>query len=89
MAARQVLSRPVLNRVAPFSAPRVMPKRNYITYRPKWADNDPVRPHQWGTRIAVSIFKNGLFVRACATPIIIINHFLFIRTDNQQKMNLI
>ena len=34
-------------------------------------------------------FKMDYFVRACAAPIIIINHFLLIRTDNQQKMNLI
>lgn len=66
MAARQVLSRPVLNRATPFVArPTIIPKRNYITYRPKWADNDPVRPHQWGTRIAVSTLFDFHFFGLC------------------------
>ena len=48
---RLVLARPVLNRA---NLVRPVLARTYISHRPSWADNTPVAPHEWGTKISVS-----------------------------------
>ncbi|CBY38250.1 unnamed protein product [Oikopleura dioica] len=53
--ARAVLSRPgnVGSRAQGAVRPLLSaPRRSFVVYRPKWADNRAVMPDQWGTRIA-------------------------------------
>ena len=60
--ARAVLSRPgnVGSRTQGAVRPLLSaPRRSFVVYRPKWADNRAVMPDQWGTRIAV-IYQNSL-----------------------------
>ena len=53
--------RPILNRQAlPTQLARPVLARSYISHRPSWADNTPVAPHEWGTKIAVSILLSTI-----------------------------